>query len=135
MSDSLMRNGCAISIRLRNMKNSGRDCVVSFEEAFEIVMISARRLWTERVSIIENGALNRVLREDVASDIDIPPFDESVMDGFACRRADLGNELTVIETVAAGCMPKRAIGRNQCARIMTGAVVPDGAGCVVSGGG
>jgi molybdopterin molybdotransferase len=105
--------------------------VVSFEEAFEIVMISAHRLGTERVSIIENGALNRVLREDVASDIDIPPFNKSTMDGFACRRADLGNELTVIETVAAGSVPKRAIGRNQCARIMTGAVVPEGADCVI----
>jgi len=111
--------------------NSVRDSVISFEEAFEIVMISAHRLGTERVSIIENGALNRVLREDVASDIDIPPFDKSAMDGFACRRADLGNELTVIETVAAGWMPKRAIGRNQCAKVMTGAVVPDGADCVI----
>jgi len=105
--------------------------VVSFEEAFEIVMISAHRLGTEHVSIDDNGALNRVLREDVASDIDIPPFDKSSMDGFACRRADLGNELTVIETVAAGWVPKREIGRNQCARIMTGAVVPDGADCVI----
>src|SRR4030042_5409201 len=115
MSDSLIRNGCAISIRLRNMKNSGRDSVVSFEEAFEIVMISAHRLGTERVSIDDNGALNRVLREDVTSDIDIPPFDKSAMDGFACRRADLGNELTVIETIAAGWTPKKMIGRNQCA--------------------
>src|SRR4030042_1704813 len=94
-------------------------------------MISAARLGTERVSIIDNGALNRVLREDVASDIDIPPFDKSAMDGFACRRADLGNELTVIETIAAGWTPKKMIGRNQCARIMTGAVVPDGADCVI----
>jgi len=105
--------------------------VVSFEEAFEIVISSARRLGTEHVSILDNGALNRVLREDIASDIDIPPFNKSAMDGFACRRADLGNELTVIEAIAAGWTPKRAIGRNQCAKIMTGAVVPEGADCVV----
>jgi len=53
------------------------------------------------------------------------------MDGFACRRADLANELTVIETVPAGTMPKRTIGQNQCAKIMTGAVVPEGADCVI----
>jgi molybdopterin molybdotransferase len=53
------------------------------------------------------------------------------MDGFACRRADLANELTVIETIPAGVLPQKAIGPNQCAKIMTGAVVPAGADCVI----
>ncbi len=101
----------------------------SFAEAFDIVMNSARQLATERVAI--DRALNRVLAEDVASDIDMPPFNKSLMDGFACRRADLTNELTVIETIPAGAMPKKKIGKNQCAKIMTGAVVPKGADCVI----
>jgi len=90
-----------------------------------------RRLGTERVSIFDGGALNRVLREDVASDIAMPPFNKSAMDGFACRREDLGDELSVIETIAAGFEPKKAIGPNQCAKIMTGAPVPEGADCVI----
>ena len=105
--------------------------MVSFEEAFDTVMGLARQLGTERVSIFDGGALNRVLREDVASDIDMPPFNKSAMDGFACRRQDLGDELSVIETIAAGSEPKEAIGPNQCAKIMTGAPVPEGADCVI----
>ncbi len=103
--------------------------MLKFDDAFEIVMGSACRLDTERVGI--ENALNRVLAEDVVSDIEIPPFNKSAMDGFGCRRADLANELTIIETIPAGLLPKKAIGQNQCAKIMTGAVVPVGADCVV----
>jgi molybdopterin molybdotransferase len=111
------------------MKNSKNSTGIKFDDAFEIVMDSARRLGTERVEI--DVAFNRILAEDVVSDIDVPPFDKSTRDGFACRRADLANELTVIETIPAGTLPKKAVGPNQCAKIMTGAVVPDGADCVI----
>jgi molybdopterin molybdotransferase len=59
--------------------------------------------------------------------MDIPPFDKSAMDGFACRKKDLGNELTIVETIYAGKEPDQRIGANECAKIMTGAVVPPGA--------
>jgi len=88
-----------------------------------------RRVGTERVDLLD--AFHRVLAEDVASDIDLPPFSQSTRDGFACRRADLGNDLAVVETIAAGRVPQWAIGPNQCARIMTGAAIPEGADCVV----
>lgn len=103
--------------------------MLKFDDAFEIVMSSAPRLGDERVGI--ENALNRILAEDVISDIDLPPFNKSAMDGFACRRADLTNELTIIETIPAGYMPKETIETNQCAKIMTGAVVPEGADCVI----
>jgi molybdopterin molybdotransferase len=103
--------------------------MLTFEQALEIVLGSAHELGAERVDIA--GALNRVLAEDVRSDIDIPPFNKAVMDGYACPRQDLGNELIVIETIPAGRTPQTTIGPNQCAKIMTGAVVPDGADCVI----
>ncbi|MHC4691548.1 MAG: molybdopterin molybdotransferase MoeA [Planctomycetota bacterium] len=103
--------------------------MLKFDDAFKIVMDSARHLGTERVDI--EYALNRVLTEDIASDMDLPPFNKSAMDGFACRRAELDNELTVIETIPAGYIPKKAIGKNECSKIMTGAVVPEGADCVI----
>jgi len=93
------------------------------------VISSARQLGSERVEL--GRAFNRALAEDVVCDTDMPPFNKSVMDGFACRRADLRNELTVVETIPAGVMPEKTIGRNQCAKIMTGAVVPEGADCVI----
>jgi molybdopterin molybdotransferase len=103
--------------------------MLTFEQALEIVLGSAREPGAERVYIAQ--ALNRVLAEDVRSDIDIPPFNKAVMDGYACCRQDLANELIVIETIAAGRPPKKTIGPNQCAKIMTGAVVPEGADCVI----
>ena len=103
--------------------------MLSFEKAFEIVLKSAYLLGTECVDIAH--VLNRVLAEDVKSDIDIPPFNKAAMDGYACRREDIANELAIIETIPAGVPAKKAIGPNQCARIMTGATVPKGADCVI----
>ena len=104
---------------------------MKFDEAFEIVMNSARLPGTEWLSIDGGDLLNRILAEDVTSDIDMPPFNKSLRDGFACRQADLAEELTIIETIPAGSPPKKAVGQKQCAGIMTGAVVPDGADCVI----
>jgi len=87
------------------------------------------RLGSERVDIAH--AVNRILAEDVTSDTDMPPFNKSAMDGYACRRKDLANELTIIETIQAGASPRMAIESNQCAKIMTGAAVPQGADCVI----
>ncbi len=103
--------------------------MLSFEEALRIVLNSARGLSGERVDISQ--AANRVLAEDVVSDMDIPPFNKSAMDGYACRRMDLSHELAVIETIPAGCKPAQSVGPAQCAKIMTGSMVPQGADCVV----
>jgi molybdopterin molybdotransferase len=50
---------------------------------------------------------------------------------FACRREDLANELTMVESIPAGYVPKKTIEPNQCSKIMTGGVVPPGADCVI----
>jgi molybdopterin molybdotransferase len=103
--------------------------MIELKEALQIVLSSARLLATERVDI--GQALNRILAEDIISDIDMPPFDKAVFDGYACRRSDLANALTIVETISAGVSPTKTIGFNQCAKIMTGAAVPQGADCVI----
>lgn len=103
--------------------------MVTFYEALEIVRKAAMILPKENVCLEE--AINRVLAEDVISDMDMPPFDKSAMDGFACRREDLGNTLEILETIKAGDVSRVRIGKNQCARIMTGGRVPQGADCVI----
>jgi len=103
--------------------------MLPFEKALETVLISARQLDTERIDF--KCALNRILAEDVRSDMDIPPFNKSAMDGFACRRADLSNELTVVETIPTGYVPQKIIELNQCSKIMTGGMVPNNADCVI----
>ena len=95
----------------------------------QVVLDEAYTLGTEKIPLRES--LDRVLAEDVVSDMDMPPFDKSAMDGFACRRDDLEQELRVIETVAAGGTPVKAVTEGECTRIMTGARVPDGADCVI----
>jgi len=103
--------------------------MIELNEALWIVLDAAKPLEAERVEL--SDALDRILAEDVTADMDIPPFDKATVDGYACRRADLGHPLTVVETIPAGRMPARAIGPNQCAKIMTGAAIPQGADCVV----
>lgn len=103
--------------------------MIALEEALQIVLSSARPLDNERVDLRES--LGRILAEDVACDMDMPPFDKSLVDGYACRRADLAGELNVIETIQAGTLPTKRIGPGQCAKIMTGAAVPAGADYVV----
>jgi len=83
-------------------------------------------------------ALDLVLAEDVASPIDLPGWDNSAMDGYAARAADVATAsperkvtLAVIETVPAGRFPTRPLGPGQATRIFTGAPLPTGADTVV----
>lgn len=103
--------------------------MISFEQAYEIVMSRARVLGAEPVDL--RDGLNRILAQEVCADSDIPPFDKSAMDGYACKRADLPGPLRVIEVVQAGAAPRKTVGPGECAKIMTGAPIPSGADWVV----
>jgi molybdopterin molybdotransferase len=113
-----------------------------FEQALEIVLSQDFKQENERVPF--QDALHRILAEDIFSDIDMPPFNKSAVDGYACRMGDIANamgdhlagtqfiaSLTVIETIPAGKIPQKPIGAGQCSKIMTGAMLPEGADCVV----
>jgi len=102
--------------------------LISFEEAYSIVMNSAFE--TEIETIAFTRSLNRVLKEDITCDMDMPPFNKATVDGFACRRVDLGVELELIETIPAGTSPQKIVSEYQCSKIMTGAAIPEGADLV-----
>jgi len=104
-------------------ENNIYSCMISFEEALRIVMESVFETKTETISF--HDSFGRILDEDIISDIDMPPFKRSAVDGYACRRLDLNNDLEVIEVIPAGKEPVRKVGKNQCSKIMTGAIVPD----------
>ena len=103
--------------------------MILFEDAYKLVINSAVKVENEYVGL--NNSLNRILAEDVISDINMPPFDKSAMDGFACRKEDIFNELQIIEVIPAGIAPEKRIEKNLCSKIMTGAMVPEGADCVL----
>ena len=103
--------------------------MIPFEKAYDIVMNSTFSTGNETIPFIDS--LNRVLAGTVSSDMNLPPFNKSSVDGFAIRKTDLASDLEIIETVPAGKDPEKIIGQNQCTRIMTGAPVPQGADCVI----
>lgn len=103
--------------------------MITFEEATALVTGAASPLSVETSSLTR--CMGRVLATDVFADMDMPPFDKSAVDGFACRRQDMFNPLRILETIAAGKVPVKTIGPGECARIMTGAMLPGGADTVL----
>ncbi|GAC1465641.1 MAG: molybdopterin molybdotransferase MoeA [Chloroflexota bacterium] len=106
------------------------------EEARSQILARFQRLGAEAVGL--DLALGRVLAEDVAAPMDVPPFANSSMDGFAVRSADTdiveggrSQRLAIGAHIAAGSARTVSIDAGTCARIMTGAPVPAGADAVV----
>ncbi len=91
-----------------------------------------------QLRVFLDDALNAVLAEDVASPLDIPPHTNSAMDGYAARSEDIRGasvdqpvRLEVIEKLPAGTFATKPVGEGECARIFTGAALPEGADTVV----
>lgn len=103
--------------------------MLSVQEALDRILRHVPPVATERVPL--GQALGRVLAETVVSAIDLPTWDNSAMDGFAVRTADLPGRLRVLETVAAGAVPQFTVEKGTATRIMTGAPMPAGADAVV----
>jgi molybdopterin molybdotransferase len=105
--------------------------MISIEEAFSLITQTVKPLPIETAALPD--LVGRYLIEPVFADVDSPPHDKSVMDGFAIRSGDLavGSTFEVIETVAAGAVPTKPLGPGQATRIMTGAPVPLNADAVL----
>ena len=110
--------------------------MISVEEALAYILKHFSPLEPERVPMLD--ALDRVLVEDIVAERNVPPFNNSAMDGYAVRADDIANAasdhpvvLRVIGDVAAGYTAPRAVERGTAMRIMTGAPMPEGADTVV----
>ncbi len=104
--------------------------MITYECAVARIRRAAVTLGSESVTL--RAALQRVLAQDVLADTPVPPFDRAAMDGYACRRADLHQALRVVATIHAGTLPTvHRIRPGHCVKIMTGAIVPPGAECVI----
>ena len=108
--------------------------MLTLEQALER-LVAAARAWpigeTEQVSTFD--ALHRVLAEDVHATLDVPPADNTSMDGYAVRAADVpvpGTALPVAQRIPAGLVVAR-LAPGSAARIFTGAQVPAGADAIV----
>jgi len=110
--------------------------LISANRALEIVLESSAAVGVERVAI--RDAVKRVLAEDIHSPRDVPGFDNSAMDGYAVRSADVAGaseatpvRLLVVDTIGAGRMPSVEVQPGTASRIMTGASLPPGADAIV----
>ncbi|MGD8623405.1 MAG: molybdopterin molybdotransferase MoeA [Anaerolineae bacterium] len=110
--------------------------MISVDKALAEILSHVQPLEPESVPVLE--ALGRVLAEEIVSDINIPPFDNSAMDGYAVRAADVADaspqapvRLEVVGSVAAGYVAGAQVQPGTTIRIMTGAPLPEGADAVV----
>jgi molybdopterin molybdotransferase len=110
--------------------------MISTEEARKIILSETTEIHVETVPLAD--AHNRILASDIISNDDIPPFENSSMDGFALRSSDtMGSssknavELRIIGEVAAGAVSGESLRPMQAIRILTGAPLPPGADAVV----
>ena len=110
--------------------------MLSVKEARQQMLNTIPVLPTENREIL--SCASYVLAEALHAEENIPPFDNSAMDGYAVRAADVQNAseakpavLSVVETIAAGYAPTQQVAAGQASRIMTGAMMPEGADAVV----
>ncbi|KAF0133124.1 MAG: hypothetical protein FD145_1428 [Candidatus Saganbacteria bacterium] len=99
------------------------------KKALKIILAHSNPIGIEEREIVDSFGC--VLAENIYSDIYMPPFDRSAMDGFAINSKDPSKVFEIIEDIPAGTAPKKKIHTGQCARIMTGAMLPLGADKVV----
>ncbi|HKI21022.1 MAG TPA: gephyrin-like molybdotransferase Glp [Isosphaeraceae bacterium] len=106
--------------------------MLTLEQALDAVLTQARPLPACERPL--EAAVGSILDEDVAADIDSPPFDKALVDGYAVRTGDLqGPEprLDIGEVITAGRVPARPLGLGEAAVVMTGAPIPVGCDAVV----
>ena len=117
--------------------NDEKEKMVTVEEAIKRILGSIEPLQAETISILD--ATERVLFEDAISQFDVPPLDNSAMDGYAIIAENISHAsrekpgvLTIIEEIkAGGDFEKKRVKENTAIRIMTGAPIPDGADSVI----
>jgi molybdopterin molybdotransferase len=110
--------------------------MITVDEALEKILSHIHNLGIEKVSLSE--VLGRVIAEDIYARRNIPPLNNSGMDGYALRSEDIQRtspqdpvRLEVVEDLPAGFISKKKLERGQAIRIMTGAPIPEGANTVV----
>ena len=106
--------------------------MIPVEQAFQLLDENVTPLPLTNVPLA--SSVGSILASEILSDVNSPPHDKSMMDGFAVRSDDVNNgrkNLSIIETIIAGDWPQHPIESGQASRIMTGAPLPNNADAVV----
>ncbi|MCF8204347.1 MAG: molybdopterin molybdotransferase MoeA [Methylotenera sp.] len=111
------------------MSDAKKPALTPLDDALATLLAQVQPL-AEVETLPTTAARGRVLAADLISPVDVPPADNSAMDGYALRAADVGGELPVTQRIPAGSVP-HPLAPGEAARIFTGAQVPPGADTVV----
>src|SRR3954462_11397954 len=103
--------------------------MLTVEQALDLVRSHVKPLAPRRLPIGEASGL--VLAEDITSEVNSPPYDKALMDGYAVRSTDREPQRRVLEEIAAGDVPQLPLTPGTASRIMTGAPMPAGADALV----
>ena len=106
--------------------------MLSVAEAEQCIRDNTRSFGTRACEL--DGAVGAILREDVAADRDLPPYDRVTMDGIAISHEAINSgqqPFVVQETLAAGQPAPELVDQHNCIEVMTGAVLPSGCDCVI----
>ncbi len=110
--------------------------MITVEKALQSIFLNFHPLGLEKVNILD--ALERVIGEDVFATRNIPPANNSAMDGYAVRHIDTKGatrvnplRLKIIEEIPAGKVPRKRLKKGEASRIMTGAIIPSAADAII----
>lgn len=103
--------------------------LLTVDEALALIEAQARPLPPREMAL--RDALGLQLAADVRSDVDSPPHDKTIMDGYAVVSGDLSPERRVLEEVIAGAVPTQTVVPGAATRVMTGAPIPAGADAII----
>ena len=111
--------------------------LIQLDEAIRLALGETAEVKRTEVLPILNASC-RVAAEDIVSEVDVPPFSRSAMDGYAVRAKDTYGtsklkpvSLKLREKIYAGSVPRKAVAKSECSEIATGAMLPKGADAVV----
>ncbi len=103
--------------------------MIKLEKAMDLIHTQQVTVSLEKVTL--EKMLGRLLPEPLVSTIESPPFSKAAMDGYAVRSADPSKKYRILETVGAGDVPTKPVRDGECTKIMTGAMMPEGADKVI----
>lgn len=100
--------------------------MITFYEALETVKNATKKLEKEYVDL--SDCLNRVLAKNVYSDVNIPPFNQAAVNGYACKKSDLKDDLEIVDPLY---LANKSLKHKQCCKILSADMIPEGADTVV----
>jgi molybdopterin molybdotransferase len=103
--------------------------MISIDKAMEIIKGQKIDWPTEKVELID--ALGRIMVKEITSPLDSPPFNKAAMDGYAVDSNELCEKYKILEVIGAGDTPLEIVKKGMCSKIMTGAMMPEGADKII----